>query len=179
MTPITKTCRQNPEHLFIITDEDQKFYDMMGVPPPTLCPDCRQQRRLVWRGERKLYNRKCDLCGRQIISPFAPNKPYRVYCKDCWWSDKWDPKLFGREFDFSRPFFEQFNELLKDTPLLFSYNIESENSEYNNNVSFLKNCYLLSSANVNEDCYYGYFVNDSKNCLDCTSTKNPSYAMSA
>lgn len=171
MTLIAKTCRQNKDHQFIITDDDMKFYEKMDVPLPTLCPDCRQQRRLAWRGERKLYNRKCDLCGKQIVSPFAPDKPYKVYCRDCWWSDKWDSTRFGRDFDFNRPFFDQFCDLLREVPLLFSWNIYSENSEYNNNVSYLKNCYLLSSSNYNEDCYYGYFVNDSKNCVDCISTK--------
>ncbi len=143
----------------------------MDVLPPTHCPECRQRRRLNWRGERKMYNRKCDLCGKQIISIFAPDKPYQVYCRECWWSDAWDPRKFGQEFDFSRPFFDQFEELLKKTPLLFSWNIEGVNSEYNNNVSYLKNCYLMSSSNYSEDCYYGYFINDSKNCVDCASVK--------
>ncbi|MBU0627024.1 hypothetical protein KKG31_00015 [Patescibacteria group bacterium] len=31
------------------------------IPAPTLCPDCRQQRRISFRNERSLYKRKCDL----------------------------------------------------------------------------------------------------------------------
>jgi len=169
-----KTCKTCSKE-FEITSEDKEFYEKMQVSEPTNCPECRQRRRLTWRGERQLYSRKCDQCGQPIITVFSPDSPYKVYCRDCWWGDKWSAKDTGKEFDFSRPFFEQFEELLKTTPLLFSWNIYSENSEYNNNVSYLKNCYLLSSSNYDEDSYYGYFLNDSKNCVDCTSVKKSEY----
>ncbi|MBU0668407.1 hypothetical protein KJ835_04790, partial [Patescibacteria group bacterium] len=172
-----KSCGQCKQS-FEIANEDLKFYDKVSpiyndkkylLPPPTLCPDCRQRRRLVWRGERKLYSRKCDLCGKNIISIFATNRGYTVYCPPCYWSDKWNPADFGRSYDPSRTFFEQYDDLLKSVPLQSSYLIEAVNSEFNNNASYLKNCYLMSSSNSNEDCYYGYFVNDSRDCMDCTS----------
>ncbi len=166
-----KTC-PNCLTSFEITDTDHKFYQKMEVPAPTLCPECRQQRRLVWRNERRLYNRKCDLCKKEIVSVFAADIPYRVYCKECWWSDKWDAHTTGRPFDFSRSFFEQFDELMRATPLLFSYNLDSTNSDYNNWSSYLKNCYLMASSNYSEDCYYGRLVNNSRNCLDCISVYN-------
>jgi len=58
---------------------------------PTLCPDCRQQRRLAFRNERNLYKRKCSATGEDIISIYSPDKPYRVYNQEFWWSDKWNP----------------------------------------------------------------------------------------
>ena len=82
------------------------------IPPPTLSPDCRAQRRLAFRNERHLYHRKSDLSGKQIISCFSPDKLTKVFSQDEWWSDAWDPLEYGRDFDFSRPFFEQFAELL-------------------------------------------------------------------
>jgi hypothetical protein len=78
------------------------------IPPPTLCPDCRQQRRLSFRNERKLYKRKCDATGKDIISIYSPDKPYTVYHQDYWWSDAWEPMDYGRDFDFSRSAIEQF-----------------------------------------------------------------------
>lgn len=168
---MTKTCSQC-QTAFEITDQDLAFYTKMDVPPPTLCPECRQQRRLVWRNERHLYNRKCDLCRKEIVAVFAPDTPYTVYCRECWWSDKWDARTFGRDFDFSRPFFEQFDELMHQTPLLFSHNLDSVNSDYNNWTSYLKNCYLMTSSNYSEDCYYGRLVNNGKNCVDCISVYN-------
>jgi hypothetical protein len=88
------------------------------IPSPTLCPDCRQQRRLSFRNERKLYKRKCDFSGKDIISIYSPDKPYKVYDQEIWWSDKWEALDYGKEFDFSRTAFEQFDELMKEVPRL-------------------------------------------------------------
>ena len=86
------------------------------IPPPTLCPDCRQQRRLAFRNERRLYKRKCDATGKDIVSIYSPDKPYRVYHQDYWWSDAWDPMKYGRGFDFERSAMEQFGELMREVP---------------------------------------------------------------
>ncbi len=94
-----RKCRQCAA-VFPITDKDMEFYEKVSpvfggkrysIPAPTLCPDCRQQRRLSFRNERKLYKRKCDATGKDIISIYSPDKPYTVYHQDYWWSDKWDP----------------------------------------------------------------------------------------
>lgn len=42
----------------------------------------------------------------------------------------------------------------------------NENSEYTNCVSHLKDCYLLFSADFNQDCLYGVWIEKSKNCID-------------
>ena len=86
------------------------------IPPPTLCPDCRQQRRIAFRNERKLYKRKCDATGKEIVSIYSPDKEYRVYTQDYWWSDSWDAMSYGREFDFSRSAMKQMKELMREVP---------------------------------------------------------------
>ena len=100
------------------------------IPPPTLCPDCRQQRRLGFRNERRLYRRKCDFTGKPIIALFAPDAPYPVYGHASWYSDAWDPLAYGREFDFNTPFFDQLDALWKRVPQLAIFNTRNENSEY-------------------------------------------------
>jgi hypothetical protein len=65
----TKQC-QNCKRDFVIEAEDFKFYEKIKVPPPTFCPECRRQRRLIWRNERHLYKRTCDLCNKSIISMY-------------------------------------------------------------------------------------------------------------
>ena len=174
-----KICRQCDME-FQITKEDLGFYDKVSpvfngkkysIPPPTLCPDCRQQRRLTFRNERNLYHRKCDLSGKQIISIYSPDKPLKVYAQKEWWSDKWDALDYGRDFDFERPFFEQFNELLTVAPKMAQIQQgENQNAEYTNCASWNKNCYLIFSANQNEDCMYGKSVNKSKDCIDNLNT---------
>ena len=136
------------------------------LPPPSLCPDCRQQRRLSYHNEKKLYNRRCDATGKSIISIYSPDKPYTVYHQDYWWSDAWDPMKYGREFDFSRGAFEQFGELMKEIPKQALIAKECENSEYLNFVYRIKNCYLIFAATLDEDCFFWNRVIRAKNCVD-------------
>lgn len=141
----------------------------MDVPEPTLCPDCRRQRRLAWRNERKLYQRKCDMCKKDIISIYSQDKPYTIYCNGCWWGHTWDASAYGRQYDFHRGFFEQYADLLKDVPRLALLNSNTENAEFNNHIGFAKNCYL--NAIVFYDCeevYYSYIVISSKDVIDST-----------
>src|SRR3989338_146432 len=146
---------------FTIEPDDFGFYEKISVPPPTFCPECRLQRRLAWRNDLSFYNRTCDLCGKNIISLYHSEKPLTVYCNKCWWSDKWDPKKYGKNIDFSRPFFEQFRELQDKVPLLSLINddgVGSLNCEYTQNVTFARNCYMTSMSWYSEDCMYSYSI---------------------
>ena len=166
-------CRQE----FEITQDDLAFYEKVSpvfrgkrydIPPPTLCFDCRQQRRLSWRNEKRLYHRKCDLTGKQILSIYSQDKPYTVYEHHQWNTDVWDPLTYGREFDFSKPFFEQFDALHRACPLRsFNLQLESENSDYTNLANSNRNCYLIFAASNNEDCYYSTYIQRNKNVVDC------------
>ena len=155
---------------FEIIDKDLEFYGRISVDVPTLCPDCRQQRRLAFRNERFLYHRKCDLTGKEIISIYNPDSPYKVYSQEEWWSDKWNPFNYGRDFDFNRPFFDQFGQLTKDVPRIALVNKSNENSDYSNWLMSSKNCYLLTAARDNTDCLYSHWIWRSKDCVDCGYT---------
>ena len=155
-----KTCK-NCNQEFIIEPDDFTFYAKIAVPPPTYCPDCRLQRRLAWRNDLTFYNRQCDLCKRKIISLYHPAKKLTVYCNKCWWSDTWDPKSYGKDFDFSRSFFEQFRELQDTVPLLALFNddgVGSVNCEYTQNVTFAKNNYMVSMSWKGENVMYSYHI---------------------
>jgi hypothetical protein len=91
-----------------------------------------------------------------------------VYCQQCWWSDQWDPLSYGRDVDFSRPFLEQFKELLDRTPQFGpqTMHMTMVNSEYCNLASYLKNCYLLFGSDFDEDCAYSTYLENSKNAMD-------------
>lgn len=159
-----KTCKED----FQITSDDFAFYEKIKVPPPTLCPDCRQQRRYAWRNERTLYRRSCDLCQKSMVTIYSPDKPYKVYCVSCWWSDGWDSASYGLDFDFSRPFFEQFAELQREVPRMALLTKNSVNSEYTNHSGDNKNVYLSFSCFGNEDLSYCTWVMNSRACLDCS-----------
>ena len=167
-----KIC-QNCETPFVIEPEDFQFYERIGVPPPTLCPGCRFQRRLMFRNERSFYKRICDLCSKSIIASYPPNAPFPVYCQKCWWSDAWDPYAYGRDFDFSRPFFEQYKELFYKVPVIALMNddgIASTGCEYTYDFAFSKNCYLTMCGWYDENCLYSFNINGDKDAVDSCLT---------
>jgi hypothetical protein len=138
----TKSCK-SCKQLFSITQEDQDFYDKISptfaerkfqIPRPQCCPKCRQQRRLAFRNEIKFYRRNCDASGKSIISMYSPDKPFKIYEPKLRWSDQWNPLDYGRAFDFKRPFFEQFAELMKQVPRISLYQNNVENAEYTNHT---------------------------------------------
>ncbi len=163
----TRNCK-NCKKDFSIEKEDFNFYEKIKVPPPTWCVECRQQRRYAWRNERTLYRRNCDLCGNSMVTIYSPNKPYKVYCNDCWWGDSWDMTSSGRDFDFSRPFFEQFAELQHDTPRMALLNKNSANSEYTNHSGNNKDVYLSFTVFDGENVMYSTWTHQSRDCLDCS-----------
>lgn len=124
----------------------------------------------MFRNEDSIYKRKSDLSGKEIVSIYAPDSPYKVYDQDEWWSDKWDPLEYGRDFDFTKPFTEQFKELIQDAPHASLYTTNVENSYYTNYALNLRNCYLVFGVTNGEDNLYGHYVIDCKDTVDSLST---------
>ncbi|MBI4975571.1 zinc-ribbon domain containing protein, partial [Candidatus Peregrinibacteria bacterium] len=44
------TCKKCAQQ-FEITEQDKKFYEQVKIKSPTLCPDCRVQRRQIFRND--------------------------------------------------------------------------------------------------------------------------------
>ncbi|PID70180.1 hypothetical protein CSB37_03320 [bacterium DOLZORAL124_38_8] len=187
---IERTCRVSGEK-FEITKGDLEFYAKIGMIAeenlqdlisgkindcsglPTLCPEERQRRRLAWRNERSICMRTCDATGRTMMSTFSQEVSFPVYSYEYWWSNNWDALDYGQEFDFSRPFFEQFFELMENVPVPSRAMEESTciNSEYCNEASRIKNCYLCFEFTESEDCMYSrgcQNCRDVSDCLNCT-----------
>ncbi len=162
---MSTNCR-NCGKSFEILEEDTQFYKKIGVPAPTWCPQCRLMRKMTWRNERTLYKRKCDLCEKDMITIYAPGSVERVYCTQCWYSDALDSTEYGAAYDFSKPFFPQFSELLRKTPHLNLMLTSVEGSEYNNYSLYLKNCYMIFGSWRCEDVAYSQRVVDVKDSLD-------------
>lgn len=161
----TKIC-QNCKQGFIIEPEDFAFYERMKIPPPTFCFTCRLQRKMSWRNERTLYKTKCAATGKDMVSMFDPVNNLTVYHRDYWWGDEWDQLKAGRDYDFSKPFFVQFRELLERAPLPNLANTNVVNSEYGNHNADMKNCYLTYASYNNENLSYSYGGNNCKDSYD-------------
>src|SRR3989344_4849714 len=188
MNSQTKICK-NCSASFTIEPDDFGFYEKMQVPPPTRCPECRLIRRLMTRNERNLYHDSCGLCGKKIISAYAPGHSFPVYCRDCWWGDAWDASAYGQEYDPARPFFDQFHELYAKIARPHLATSNSLNCDYCNYFADGKNCYLCFGSIEVEDCLYGspyeskfcvdtYLTRESEycyQCLDCEKLSNSSF----
>jgi len=166
---ICKSCTKE----FEIEGDDLAFYEQMKVGTPSFCPGCRLKQRLLWRNEKSLYHRECDLCKKKIISIYSTDKPYVVYCRECFHSDEWDPLSFGIDIDFSRPFLEQFHELQLKVPRISSFVFQNTSSEYVNGAAYNKNCYMIFRSDSNEDLMFSYSTSNSRsssdllNCSEC------------
>ncbi|PIQ78283.1 hypothetical protein COV82_01300 [Candidatus Peregrinibacteria bacterium CG11_big_fil_rev_8_21_14_0_20_46_8] len=101
-----------------------------------------------------------------MVSCFSPNSQLHIICPSCWWSDDFDPLLSGRDFDFSRPFFEQFWELMHATPIGALFIASSENSEYSNFAVNNKDCYMVTASDNNQDTLYADNSNGNSDSCD-------------
>jgi hypothetical protein len=164
-----RSC-QSCKSPFVIEPEDFDFYKKISVPPPTWCQQCRYQRRMSWRNTWHLFKKKDARTGGEIFSLFPEESPVKVYEQEFWNSDGWDPLEYGRDYDFSRPFFEQLKELFHTVPLPAHSVTNNVNCEYCTNANGLKNCYLVRASTRAEDSLYLIWDHESKRCLDSHMT---------
>src|SRR3989344_1755445 len=115
------------------------------------------------------YKRPCNLCNASIVSMYHSEVPFPVYCQKCWWSDSWDSTEYGKDYDFNRPFFEQFRELRDAVPAVALVNNPSQNvnSDYCNYALQNKNCYLIFGSHYNENCAHSWYNVRNRDCFDC------------
>lgn len=175
MSPETKNC-QNCKNDFTIELDDFAFYGKMEIPTPTFCPECRFQRRLLFRNNRVFYRRECGLCSKSVLSLYNKERGYTVYCRDCWLSDKWNPMDYGLEYDFSIPFFQQFQALQLKVPRVNLYQTNFINSEYCNYGLDLKECYLMFGGINNERVSFGNQVVNSRDSMDVAFSEKAEFS---
>jgi len=162
-----KLCH-NCKKGFVIEPEDFVFYEKIKVPPPTFCPECRTIRRLCWRNETCLFKRKCNVLGHRemLISFLHPEEKLVVYDSKFWWGDGWDPLSYGKKYDFSKTFFEQWRNLRDSIPLQCLSNLHATNSDYCNVAEANKNSYMCSASFTTEGAFYSNRITQIKDSLD-------------
>ena len=173
---------------FTVEPDDFNFYAKMAEPVPSICPECRFKRRAMWRNKMSLYSgRKCGLCDKSILSIYNLKSPYTTYCYDCFYSEKWSPKDYATDYDKSRPFFEQLNEIFLKVPKInlgiSTGDGNNINSEYVNMAGGCKDCYLVFNTSPAEELLYSrgvkagtfssdiYFGVKFENCYECVSVQ--------
>ncbi len=123
---------------------------------------------MAWRNERSLYHRPCSKTGKQILSVYPADTPFPVYERKEWLQDDWDPLRYGRDYDFSRPFFDQFADLLAVVPRAALNGQNTENADYCNFAFDSRTCYMCQCVYVCESLLYAYWLLNCRDCVDCS-----------
>ncbi len=74
----------NCERNYKITKQELLFYRKIVLPIPRQCFYCRHQDRIKRRGPYKFWDRKCDNCGKDIKTNYAPDRKEIIYCEKCY-----------------------------------------------------------------------------------------------
>jgi|SRR3989344_3288469 len=172
---VSENC-QNCKKDFVIEPDDFGFYEKMKVPAPTFCPDCRLQRRFMFRNNRSFYKRECQLCGKSMLALYHKDRPFTVYCRECWLSDKWDPMSYEQDYDTSKPFLEQFRSLQLVVPRSNMYQTNFISSEYCNYGLDFKECYLTFGGHNNERVFFANQTFDCKDSLDVAFSEKTEFS---
>jgi hypothetical protein len=127
---------------FYITDRDMVLYDQMSpifgsqkysIPTPTLAPITRMQRRMAFRNERYLYEKKSCISGKTLVTMYHPDDDRKVMETSLWHGDSWSAFEYGRQVDFNRSILPQIGELWHDVPMMSLYSTgTNENCDYTN-----------------------------------------------
>jgi CxxC-x17-CxxC domain-containing protein len=68
----------------LIVKQELDFYRKYNLPIPKRHPDQRHEDRVRLKNPRKLFERKCDKCGKDIKTTYSPSRPEIVYCEECY-----------------------------------------------------------------------------------------------
>lgn len=102
-------CLHQCTTAFRIIPEELQFYRRIGLPLPSLCPNCRHYNRLQRRSPLRLWHRKCQCaggksnngayvntikhqhgeghCPNEFETSYAPERPETIYCEQCYQSE--------------------------------------------------------------------------------------------
>ncbi|PJB89047.1 hypothetical protein CO082_02335, partial [Candidatus Peregrinibacteria bacterium CG_4_9_14_0_8_um_filter_44_15] len=77
------TCAVSGKPYKIIPQE-LKLYKQHNLPLPRIRFNERHLARIGKRNPRYLWDRKCQKCGADLKSSYAPERPETVYCEKCY-----------------------------------------------------------------------------------------------
>ena len=60
------------------------FYIERAIPLPTKHPDQRHKERMEQKNPRKLHERQCTECGKNIITTYSSDRQEKIVCESCY-----------------------------------------------------------------------------------------------
>lgn len=179
MAEIIQVCKVTKES-FKITEAEQdhirKFESLHpllnvgDIPLPTIHPQENIRQMQSYVTLTALFNAKSSISGKELITRYNPQLGYRMCTYDEFWSDVVDNTKYGKEYDFSRPFFDQVNDLMHRVYMQPLVQINCEKSPYVDASSNLQNCYMCFGVGESQDCLYclkSRYPLRNRDCVDC------------
>ena len=159
---ICEHCNQN----FTINEEELVLYKKVGIELPVLCFFCRIKLHQSFWMFGKFRKGISDLSGESLITVLPEKNRYPIYTSLEWYSDKWDGVDYGMDYDETKPFLKQMQELQEKVPHPHQNGTKNTKCEWCDDVWNSKNCYLSRSLDTCEDLIYGYRNIQVKNSID-------------
>ena len=106
-----------------------------------------------------------------MLTNFDPQHFPIIYDGSYWMSADFDPREYGRDIDFNRPFFEQWHELFSAVPKPNLNLIRCEDCDYCNYSIGCKYCYLTFNSLESENVHYSslaFYCRDGLELFGCT-----------
>ncbi|MBI4600130.1 hypothetical protein HY732_04410 [Candidatus Uhrbacteria bacterium] len=141
---------------FEITDTERELYGMFDLPVSDMHPFLRFVMRFAHGNNWSLYWTTEMRTGKKILTCYDPKEFPKIVEHGYWMSNEFDAREYGRAFDFSRPFFEQYFEMVAEIPRPNVTILNCENVEYANHVFWSKNCYLCFICFHCENVLYSF-----------------------
>ncbi len=151
---------------------EKRHYERFGFPVPNTHPIARFVMRLAHGNSWSLYWTSDARTGKKLLSGYNPKEGLQIVDHHYWTSDEFDAKEYGREFDFSRGFFEQYFEMINNIPHPNVEIVNCTNVEYANHVFSSKNCYLCFICFHCENVLYSFRVRQCRDSLYCINSRS-------
>ncbi len=151
---------------------EKRHYERFGFPVPDIHPIARFALRLCHGNNWSLYWTSDARTGKKLLSCHDPKDGEQIVDHHYWMSDEFDAKEYGREFDFSRGFFEQYFEMVRSIPKPNVTIVNCTNVEYANHVFNSKNCYLCFICFDSENVLYSFRSRASRDCLSIMNSRS-------
>ncbi len=79
-----KANESNCTQFFKIIPQELAFYRSRKLALPRHCHNCRHHRRLAQMNSFQLWQRQCAKCAGNMQTTYAPERPEKIYCENCY-----------------------------------------------------------------------------------------------
>lgn len=169
---------------FDLTDAEIAHHEMMGdldgliplrLPYPRIHPLETLRQIFSYSHLTSLYRATSTHSGKPQITRYRPALGYKICTLEEFNSGSIDNIDAARAYDFTRPFFQQFDELMHSAlqPPLNSTN--TEDSDFVNGALNVRGCYLSFNIMESQDCLYCISSYNGHDNLFCVQTNRCQY----